>query len=25
MQHVECFLGGERDYSKLQGETGPAV
>lgn len=25
MQHVECFLKGESDYSRLQGETGPAV
>lgn len=25
MQQVVCFLDGERDYSQLQGETGPAV
>ncbi|WVQ79938.1 hypothetical protein IAT38_002039 [Cryptococcus sp. DSM 104549] len=25
MQQVEMFLGGERDYSKIEGETGPLV
>jgi hypothetical protein len=25
MQHVQSFLAGERDYSKLTGDTGPLV
>ena len=25
MQQVDGFLSGERDYSKLQGDTGPLV
>lgn len=25
MQQVDMFLSGERDYSKIEGETGPLV